>query len=179
MFRTEIEIKSSSAHIHHQHQVLLVGSCFSDAIGKKLTELKFQTYINPFGTLFHPVAIHAAISSSIENKIDHELFFYREDIWLHGTYHSQLFDVDKEKLIHTIQQQQALTNQIIKEADWLILTYGTAFLYHLKSNQKWVANCHKMPANLFEKQLSSLSFLKNNFELFYQQIKKLNPKIKL
>ncbi|MFN9502183.1 MAG: GSCFA domain-containing protein [Chryseotalea sp.] len=179
MFRTEIEIKPSAVHIKHQHQLLLMGSCFSDSIGKKLAEHKFHTLINPFGTLFHPVAIHSAITSSIENTIDPDLFFTRDNIWLHGAYHSQLFDVDKEKLIQTIQNQQATTHQIIRNADWLMLTYGTAFLYHIKSNAKWVANCHKMPANFFDKQLSSLTSLEKDFDLFYQHIKKLNPKIKV
>ncbi|MDR1920037.1 MAG: GSCFA domain-containing protein, partial [Tannerellaceae bacterium] len=34
--------------------LLLLGSCFAEEVGKKLSENKFKVDINPFGTLYNP-----------------------------------------------------------------------------------------------------------------------------
>ena len=61
-FRTTFQIQSSDFKLNHQHKILTIGSCFSDEIGKRLTDLKFDGLINPFGVIFN--------SHSIQNLIE-------------------------------------------------------------------------------------------------------------
>jgi len=54
--------------ISYPSKILLLGSCFSENIGKKLEYFKFQTNQNPFGILFHPKAIEKCIVNAIQQK---------------------------------------------------------------------------------------------------------------
>ena len=54
--------------IDYNSKVLLLGSCFSENIGKKFRYLKFQSVQNPFGILFHPKAIETIIKNAINKK---------------------------------------------------------------------------------------------------------------
>src|SRR5690606_23852502 len=44
-------------------------------------------------------------------------------------------------------------NRFLQETDWVIITYGTSFIYEFLTKKKFVANCHKIPGKYFEKRL--------------------------
>src|SRR5690606_23856993 len=92
-FRTELRIPESDRKITHSRKILGMGSCFVDSIGEKLEEGKFQVVRNPFGTLFHPLAIENALA-----RIVAMTYYTREEIlkykelylsWHHPTSFSQ------------------------------------------------------------------------------------------
>ncbi|HAL95116.1 MAG TPA: GSCFA domain-containing protein, partial [Chitinophagaceae bacterium] len=47
-----ISIKSPARKIAYQDKILLAGSCFTEHIGKGLSDLKFDVLQNPHGILF-------------------------------------------------------------------------------------------------------------------------------
>jgi hypothetical protein len=51
--------------ITHQDGVLLIGSCFSEHIGARLNDLKFNVHSNPFGIVFNPKSIAILLLSLI------------------------------------------------------------------------------------------------------------------
>jgi len=56
--QTKIPLQAQTFNpIDYNSKVLLLGSCFSEHIGDKFQYFKFQTLQNPFGILFHPLAI--------------------------------------------------------------------------------------------------------------------------
>ncbi|MDD3458692.1 MAG: GSCFA domain-containing protein [Weeksellaceae bacterium] len=61
-FRTELVLNPAVRKISHSQQILSIGSCFADEVGKKLTDAKFSMLSNPFGTIFHPLAIENALA---------------------------------------------------------------------------------------------------------------------
>ena len=67
-FRTEIKLGTAPFEINYQHEVMLVGSCFSGHMGDKLKEMKMNVSSNPFGISFNPHSIAHSISRIIENK---------------------------------------------------------------------------------------------------------------
>ena len=67
-FRTTFQIQPSDFKLHHQHQILTIGSCFSDEIGKYLVDLKFNACVNPFGVIFNTISIQKLIERSIHKK---------------------------------------------------------------------------------------------------------------
>ncbi len=77
-FRTEIKIDPNPNKISYQSKILLIGSCFSNNIGEKLTNLKFNTNINPFGVLYNPVSINNGLEFLLTNKqfSENELNFF-------------------------------------------------------------------------------------------------------
>ena len=70
ILQTKIPIKKETKNlIDYQSKILLLGSCFSDNIGDKLSYFKFQSDQNPFGILFHPKAIENLIADAVHKKI--------------------------------------------------------------------------------------------------------------
>ena len=66
-FRTVLKPETLDS-IDHSKKIVMMGSCFSEHIGEKLKERKFDVNLNPFGILYHPLAISAAISRMIDNE---------------------------------------------------------------------------------------------------------------
>ncbi|MBR1545686.1 MAG: GSCFA domain-containing protein [Prevotella sp.] len=56
-FRTVVDIPKSAFQIEPCEQMLLVGSCFADHIGRRFVEDKFQAVVNPFGVMYNPASI--------------------------------------------------------------------------------------------------------------------------
>ena len=56
-FRTTVEIGSPDFTIEPMQQMLFVGSCFADNIGKRFQEERFPVTINPYGVMYNPVSV--------------------------------------------------------------------------------------------------------------------------
>jgi len=67
-FRTSISIKQEKNQITYNSNILLIGSCFSDNISKKLSYYQFKHLTNPFGILLNPLAIEKSILEIINLK---------------------------------------------------------------------------------------------------------------
>ncbi|MEQ1553795.1 MAG: GSCFA domain-containing protein [Ferruginibacter sp.] len=159
-FRSEFTPKLFSQKIKHTDKLLLLGSCFTEQIGKKLMAHKFEVLENPNGILFNPISIAKAVMSYAHKKIytEAELFYYNE-LWASREHHTQFSNIEKEEALKNINEsQQKAINNIIA-ADWILLTLGSAFVYEWKNildndNYKNVAaNCHKVPTDKFNRRL--------------------------
>ena len=60
-FITHVELPIGLPAITHDQQLLLLGSCFAENIGKHLSESAFRVDVNPFGILYNPRSIAAAL----------------------------------------------------------------------------------------------------------------------
>lgn len=54
---TSVHIARSEWSIRYEDRLLLLGSCFSDNIARKMQEYYLQVTGNPFGTLYNPISI--------------------------------------------------------------------------------------------------------------------------
>ncbi|MEO0528025.1 MAG: GSCFA domain-containing protein, partial [Bacteroidota bacterium] len=59
--QTKITLLAEQHQIDYKSRLVLLGSCFTTHIGKKLDYYKFPLFQNPLGILFHPVAIENVI----------------------------------------------------------------------------------------------------------------------
>ncbi|MFC2109963.1 GSCFA domain-containing protein [Bacteroidota bacterium] len=179
-FRTVLKSKNNFKSIHHESSILLFGSCFSENIGKKLAYYKFDTTTNPYGTLFHPLAIEKAISDcvSLKKYNSKELIFHNE--LYHSFHHHSDFSCSTEKEVLTnINQTIVQNHDRLKKASHLIITLGTAWVYkHLKTNTA-VANCHKIPQQEFSKELLSSEEIYQSLKRIQKTTNLINPKIKI
>ena len=69
--QTQIPLQPQQSNpIDYHSNILMLGSCFIENIGQKLEYFKFQNLQNPFGIIFHPLAIEKLIANAIKiNKI--------------------------------------------------------------------------------------------------------------
>jgi len=65
-FRTEVEIRKADFEIQPAEQMLFVGSCFADNLGKRFLENRFRATVNPFGVMYNP----ASILHTVERCLD-------------------------------------------------------------------------------------------------------------
>ena len=56
-FRTIVDIQDPGFRIGPCEEMLFVGSCFADSIGRRFREEAFPVTVNPFGTMYNPASI--------------------------------------------------------------------------------------------------------------------------
>lgn len=159
-FHFEFDIKRSVNLIHHQHTMLLMGSCFTENIGEKLRKHKFTVSENPNGILFNPVSVAEAIGSYIQNRqISENDLFQHNETWHSWKHHSRFSGITAEEAILKINSATTEAHAYLKKADHLLITLGSAWLYTLTERAtnaitgSVAANNHKAPAAWFEKRL--------------------------
>jgi hypothetical protein len=164
--------------IDYNSKVILLGSCFSDNIGKKLRYHKFQSVLNPFGILFHPKAIESVIKNAITKKeyTEEDVFFFNER-WQSFTTHSKLSASSKEEALNQLNQGSALINTALKSSTHIIITLGTSWVYRFLASGKIVANCHKVPQHKFKKELLPITEINKSLSSIISLVRKVNPNI--
>lgn len=175
-FFLNFTIPPSPFQFKHGDGILLTGSCFSDEIANKLKISGHTVYSNPHGTIFHPSILAFNLMDCLNDNEDERIFerdgnFYS---WNTSTIISGKNELElKEKLLRLKLEyrQKLITSKV------LIVTFGTAWGYELVEKQEIVANCHKMPAQLFTKFLSSPYELVQDWILALEQIRAINPEI--
>ncbi len=179
-FFSTIDIKSIEPPINYKHKILLAGSCFTEHIGNFLTDVKFNTLQNPNGILFDPISLSSSLISYIQNKqYTIEDLFYLNEAWHSWQHHSRFSNPDKEVCLKIINQSQLDAHNFLKEADWLIVTLGSAFTYKLVGDGNAVANCHKAPAQNFIKHLNTIEEIITAFDTAIHQLFHFNNHLKI
>ena len=135
-FQVPIYIKPLLPGIKYKERILLLGSCFTEHIGDFLADVKFNTLQNPNGIIFDPFSVCSSLISYIQNKqYAGDDLFYLNECWNSWHHHSRFSNPDKELCIKNINQSQEKAYQFIREADWLIITLGSAFCYIFQANR--------------------------------------------
>ncbi|MFL5728087.1 MAG: GSCFA domain-containing protein [Cytophagaceae bacterium] len=180
MFRTEISINPSPFRIDHRSKFFTIGSCFSDVMGEKLLENKFRTLVNPFGTVFNPHSIFSLLNASLgkDNPFEDDSV-ESNGIWYNYHFHSEVSALSRKELNDTIHKKLTFASDFLKQTKVLTITFGTAFVYKLQSNQHLVCNCHKQPSALFSRELLSAEQISNAFHAFYEKLIRFNPDLKI
>ncbi|WP_299103415.1 GSCFA domain-containing protein [uncultured Winogradskyella sp.] len=177
--QTEIPLKSPQHNqIDYSSKLLLFGSCFSENIGAKFEYFKFQNTVNPFGILFHPLAIENLVTRAINKDYysKNELYFHNEQ-WSCLDAHSKLNTASKEDLLHSLNYHIDKTYDQLKSATHVIITLGTGWVYRHIASDKIVANCHKLSQKHFLKELLSVEQITESLEAIVSLIKSVNPEV--
>jgi hypothetical protein len=196
-FHLEYFPKPFDTKIAHQHNLFLLGSCFTENIGTKFKQHKFNVLENPNGILFNPVSIAKSITSYIENKqYTKEDLFYQNEIWNSWEHHTRFSDVVIDVCLTRINESQSSAHQFLKSADWIFITLGSAFVYVNKDGEQRnisssglgiqdsfynsvVANCHKVPTDKFEKKLLNVEDVLSVLDNTLHRIFMFNPNAKI
>lgn len=161
---TPVEIKPLDKRLTYRDSILFVGSCFADEMGHRCAERYFDVRVNPFGVLFNPCSISDCLGLLEGYGINAEqCSFIPEDvIETSGGFCS--FHHHGSMARPTAQEFLDNANSVLKDASdfyyregWVVVTLGTAFIYTDKETGNVVANCHKLPADRFERTMISAS----------------------
>ncbi len=173
---TAVETLHFSNKFEPNQKILTIGSCFSEVMGEKLKSLPLEVLNQPLGTLFHPNAISNVLN---QETIKHRTCYQVDGHFVHPHFHSKWKDVDQNTLLQKIENEKQKVYKFLNEADWLIVTFGTAFYYYDQILDIPVANCHKQVQKRFIKKLSSVEDITTNWTHFIDTLIKNNPRLNI
>src|SRR5690606_9323047 len=71
------------------------------------------------------------------------------------------------------------SSEFLRNADFLFITFGTAWIYTWKQNGQPVSNCHKIPASEFIRSRLSVPAIVTDYVSLLSDLRKINPALKI
>ncbi|HET9279917.1 MAG TPA: GSCFA domain-containing protein [Flavitalea sp.] len=183
-FMLDLPVVPPEPRIKYGDKLLLTGSCFTEHIGNSLSGLKFDVLQNPNGILFDPASVAYSLVSYVQNQqYEPDDLFELNEVWNSWQHHSIFSHINQKDCLKKINESQARAHDFLKQADWLLITLGSSFSYHLseKSNslRDGVANCHRAPAQWFNKHLMTIEEINIALDNCIHQLFMFNPSLKI
>lgn len=177
---TPVELPSGLPPVTHAQRLLLMGSCFAENIGTLLADHKFRMDLNPFGILYNPLSVSAALREIRMGKkyTETDLFFYRER-WHSPMHHGSFSAATPAATLEDINTQLEQAHNHLSGLDWLMLTFGTAYVYEQKETGRVVANCHKQPERCFDRRCLSVEEIVADYTALLTELWAGNPRLKV
>ena len=179
-FYTPVELPADLPRLSHADKLMFLGSCFANNIGARLTDAKFRCNLNPYGVLYNPLSISAALREIVVGKVydADSLFFFRE-LWHSQMHHGDFSSSDMEESLEHINKRLQEAHKDISRLDCLLLTFGTAWVYESKATGRIVANCHKQPESCFTRRMLSVNEVILDYTSLLSGLLALNPQLKV
>lgn len=161
-FRTEYESKPAERLLDPADSVVLIGSCFTDNIGKRMRDCRWRAFPNICGTLYNPKSIANILDIALSKETSFDSIkssiVQRDSKWMSWLMDSSSITYSPYDTEEIVSKSVNMLNEHLKEAGTLIVTFGTAWIYELKERPGYVvSNCHKFPAECFLRRRLTVS----------------------
>lgn len=142
--------------ISYNDKIMMLGSCFTDNIGKQLLNYGFDVCVNPFGTLYNPASIYESVLRLIQGTP-----FTEEDCTQIGAgsericsfhHHTTFARETRQEFLNNANQALNKASEFFKECNKVIITLGTSWCYRHLATDRIVCNCLKHPAAEFVRE---------------------------
>lgn len=139
--------------LSYNDRILVLGSCFADEIGARLSQAGFQVLCNPFGTLYNPVSLCNAVA-----RLESGVPFTDQDVVVMGAqagrvcsfwHHTSFSRETAGEFLEHANAALAEASAFWKSCNRVIITLGTAWAYRFNDTGETVANCLKRPGTEF------------------------------
>lgn len=179
-FRTPVPVRARKEglpfSLSADSRILLMGACFTDNIGTKLLECGMPATVNPAGVQYNPASIAAVLRAAMRGIVPEDSIFEHEGrtrSWLFPTRYSATDPADARRLFAATVAE---AGRALMEADTLIVTFGTAWIYeHLPSAlspySAIVGNCHKVSAAEFARRRLSVAEIAADWGALLEEIR--------
>jgi lysophospholipase L1-like esterase len=177
-WQTETLIPDFPFRIDHNSQQLSLGSCFAENIGKRLDYYKFNTILNPFGTVYNPLSLLQTVSvlGSEKKYTQHDLHFANGRFFSYD-HHSRFSAASADEMLEKINQHLLEGRAKLPQTKVAFISLGTAYYWWLKDEGRVVNNCHKQPGDLFEQRLASVKEVRSALTEVVILLQKAAPEI--
>jgi hypothetical protein len=185
-FHYEFDIPALQSPIGHRDHTLMIGSCFTENMGEKLSKHLFRVLENPNGVLFNPVSVAEALHQYIEAPTftAADLFYFNE-AWHSWKHHSRFSGTNPDDALAKINEATTAAHQFLKKASHLFITLGSAWVYQLTEHADGyapnfvAANNHKAPANWFAKKLLTPTDITDLYKPLIKKLHQINPSLQI
>ncbi len=154
--QTQVADERCRVGISYEDKILMLGSCFSDSIGRQLLDYGFDVCVNPFGTLYNPVSI----LRSVERLVSGEPFGPEDcvqigagdDRWCSFCHHTSFARPTQEEFLENANRALATAKEHFQKCNRIIITLGTSWCFRHVASGDIVSNCLKRPAAEFVRE---------------------------
>lgn len=154
--QTPVNDEKCLSGISLSDKIMMLGSCFTDNIGRQLENFGFDVCINPFGTLYNPVSI----LQSVRKLISDEPFTEDDCIDMGAgsglicsfSHHTSFARKDSRTFLEDACRSLEEARRYFRESNKLIITLGTSWCFRHKERDIIVSNCLKRPAQEFTRE---------------------------
>ncbi|MCC8089440.1 MAG: GSCFA domain-containing protein [Rikenellaceae bacterium] len=167
-FRTKTDISKFDFKLDYSDKIFLIGSCFAENIGKRMSCLKFPVTVNPFGIVYNPLSVINTLRLlAYKKEFTEEDVRERNGLWYSFSHHGSFSSPDKKEVIDRINTSLTTGSSALTDSNYLVITLGTSWIYRLSETGSVVNNCHKLPSIYFTRQRLSVDDIVDGFtELF-------------
>jgi hypothetical protein len=179
-FQINFPIPEQSSKIFHEDDIMLIGSCFTENISKKLQDRKFNVLHNPHGILFNPISVCACIRDIVRNQeYNAGDLFYLNEMWSSWNHHSRFSGITPIEALDKINSSIAEAHRFLMGAKWMIITLGSAYAYRHNDLDMHVSNNHRAPDKWFTKELLNVNFIVENIQHQLGELQEMNPELQI
>ena len=158
--QTPVADEPCKVGISYEDKIMMLGSCFTDNIGRQLVDYGFDVCVNPFGTLYNPVSI----LRSVERLISGTPFIAEDCVqigagdtrWCSFSHHTSFARASREEFLEHANMALKASHEHFLSCTKVIITLGTSWCFRHKESDAIVSNCLKHPASeFFRERLSA------------------------
>ena len=158
--QTPVADEPCKVGISYEDKIMMLGSCFTDNIGRQLADYGFDVCVNPFGTLYNPVSI----LRSVERLISGTPFTAEDCVqigagdtrWCSFSHHTSFARASREEFLEHANMALKAAHEHFLSCTKVIITLGTSWCFRHKESDSIVSNCLKHPASeFFRERLSA------------------------
>lgn len=177
---TPVEAVSGLPLLSQENNLLLLGSCFASEMGQRLADAKFRCDVNPYGVLYNPLSISAALREIVAGRCykEEDLFLFR-GLWHSAMHHGSFSLASVEETLSGINGRLQNAHERLDQLDCLLLTLGSAWVYEDKKTGTVVANCHKQPESCFTRRMLSVDEIVADYTLLLSGLLERTPRLKV
>lgn len=150
---TPINIAPLDQVIVYGDHLLFLGSCFADEVGSICRGLGFNAQVNPFGTLYNPASIAQSIQRLQSGKpfAHNEVIEVGEGYYCTFSHNTDFWCPSEEALLNKVNHHIVEAHHHFITSKWVVVSLGTSWIYCENATNTVVSNCHKLPANRFNR----------------------------
>jgi hypothetical protein len=136
--------------------------------------------VNPFGVVYNPLSIKLVLERVIQaTPFKESDLSFRNGLWYSYLHHCNYSSPDKQKCLDSINSDLLEALEFVNGMKYLLVTFGTSYVYFLRENDQPVANCHKIPAKEFENRLLTVDEILQSWSSLITNLLARTPDLKI
>jgi hypothetical protein len=176
---TPVAIKAPSWRLSVGSRLFFSGSCFAAELYDWGFVRALHVSKDPFGPIFNPLSLSGCLGRLLSGEtVRTGELFESGGLWRHPLFHTRCTDSDPGRLVDSLNSGMDESRQALVSADILCLTLGTPWVYRHRESGLVFNNCHKLPADRFDRILLSAEESAEALSDLVQKQQQVNPDVR-
>jgi hypothetical protein len=177
---TEVQVPVYPFSLDHHMPGMMMGSCFTENIGKIMQDYRFPVLVNPFGTIYNPASVLNGLQNLHQKKeYTGKDLNQHEGRWFSFDHYTRFSSRDQDECLRKINDIFTSAKSHFEQISYLVITWGTAWVYREKETDRVVCNCHKIPATHFKRHRMEVGEITGIYERYLEKLFHYMPGVRV